>query len=200
MPPEAPDRDPVSLSGRAADHLRYIRETMESAATFTAVPGWGMVGMGITALGAAVVAGRLASPEAWLATWMLDAVAAVGLGAWALARKARRAGVLPWRGAGRRFVLGLAPPFAAAAVLTLPLHAVGGHGVTAGAWLLLYGAGVVTGGAFSVRPVPLMGAAFMALGAVALVAPDAWANGLLAAGFGGLHLGFGLVVAGRHGG
>ena len=61
-PPKAPDRDPVSLGGRAADHLRYIRETMESAATFTAVPGWGMVGMGVTALAASVLAARAASP------------------------------------------------------------------------------------------------------------------------------------------
>jgi hypothetical protein len=197
---DATEREPASLGGHAADHLKYIRDTMESAATFTAVPGWGMVGMGLTAAAAAAVASRVVSPQAWLATWLLDAVLAVGLGGWAIARKARRGGVLPWTGAGRRFVLGLAPPLAVAAVLTFPVHAAAGPGVTAATWLLLYGAGVVTGGAFSVRAVPLMGAAFMALGAVTVVAPVSWANALLAAGFGGLHLGFGVVVARRHGG
>ena len=63
-----------------------------------------------------------------------------------------------------------------------------------------FGPGVVTGGAFSVRTVPVMGMAFMALGAVALVAPAGWRDVLLAAGFGGLHILFGLFIAWRHGG
>ena len=190
---------PASLHGRAADHLRYIRETMESAATFTAVPGWGMVVMGGSALLAAVVAASAPSAGLWLAIWLADAVLAFALGAWALRLKARRAGVRAWRGAGRRFVLGLLPPIGAAAILTLPVHAATGPETTGALWLLLYGAGVVTGGAFSVRSVPLMGAAFMALGAASLVVPGA-TDGLLAAGFGGLHVVFGVVVARRHGG
>lgn len=50
------------------------------------------------------------------------------------------------------------------------------------------------------RPVQLMGAGFMALGALAFVAPAAWGDWFMAAGFGGLQIGFGLVIARRHGG
>jgi hypothetical protein len=85
-------------------------------------------------------------------------------------------------------------------VLTFFLVRAGMQSALPPTWLLLYGAGIVTGGAFSVPLVPVMGVCFMAMGALAVMAPVVWGNGFLAAGFGGLHILFGALIARRHGG
>lgn len=194
--------DPVAMHTHAMDNLRFIRDTMESASAFTAVPGWGGVAMGLSAFLAAAVASVTASLEQWMAVWLADAVFALAVGGWAMARKARGAGARVYLGAGRRFVLSLGPALLAAAVLTAVLYTAGPLGRTAipGMWLLLYGAGVVTAGAFSVRAVPVMGFCFMIAGGVAFVAPASWSNLLMALGFGGLHVVFGVIIARRYGG
>ncbi|MBW8874989.1 MAG: hypothetical protein JF614_08495 [Acidobacteria bacterium] len=184
----------------AIDNLRFIRETMEGAAYFTAVSGLGEMAVGATALGAAYLAARQASFPGWLATWLGEALLAFLITVGAVVWKARRAEVSLFSAPGRRFVLGLLPPLFAGALLTAVLLVSGMVALLPGVWLLLYGTGVVTGGAFSVRTVPVMGLGFMALGAVALVAPPSWGGALMAAGFGGLHLIFGAFIAWRHGG
>ena len=182
------------------DDLRFIRRTMERGAAFTAVPGWGGIGMGITALVAATIAATRPTPESWLAVWLAEAGIAVGIGVWAMRRKARRAGLPLLSGAGRKFALSFLPPALAGALLTIGLYRMGALGLVPGTWLLLYGAAIVTGGTFSVKVVPVMGLCFMALGSIALLAAPAWGDPLLAAGFGGLHIGFGLYIARKHGG
>ena len=110
---------------------------------------------------------------------------ALTLGGWTMAAKARRAGTTVFSYSGRRFVLELVPPLLVGALLTGALVRAGlVRRRCPGTWLLLYGTGVVTGGAYSVRVVPLMGLCFMGLGAVALFGPAAWGNALMAAGFG----------------
>ena len=197
--PDPPD-EPPGLHARAVDNLRFIRETMERATAFTAVPGWGAVAVGSTALVAAFLAARQPSAGAWLRIWLAEGVLALAIAGWAMARKARRARQPLWSGPGRKLVRGLAPPWVAAAPLTLALAQAGRLDLLPGAWLLLYGCGVVTGGAFSVPVVPLMGGCAMALGTAALLTPAAWGDAWLGAGFGGLHVVFGLVIARRYGG
>lgn len=182
------------------DNLRYIRETMESAAAFTAVPGWGAVAMGVTALAAAYLAGREATAGVWVRIWVLEAVLAAAVGGFTMFRKARAAGVPLLSGAGRKFALSLLPPLVTGAVLTVVLYDAGRPELLPGVWLLLYGTAVVAAGTFSVGIVPVMGLCFMVAGTVALLGPAAWGEPLLAAGFGGLHIAFGLVIARRYGG
>jgi hypothetical protein len=198
-PTTAHSAEPVTLQSHAIDNLRYIREAMESSASFTSVPGRGGMLMGLTALAAAATAEWLL-PARWLEIWLADAVLAFAIGGWAMARKARAQGVRLSRGVGRRFLLSLSPPRAAAALFTVALTRLEVTELVPATWLLLYGAAVITGGAFSVRLVPAMGACFMVLGLAAIVTPHAWSNALLAAGFGGLHLIFGGIIARRYGG
>lgn len=192
--------DPIPINLRAADHLRYIRETMENAAEFTAVPGWGGVTMGMTALAAGVLAAWQTSPGAWIAVWLAEAFVAVGIAAPAAASKARHANSSLFSGPGRKFVLSFAPPIVVGGLLTLALIHLGAVSALPGIWLLLYGTAIVTGGAFSVRAVPIMGLCLMALGAAALFAPASWGNLFMVAGFGLVQIAFGLWIALKYGG
>jgi hypothetical protein len=188
------------MHAHAIDNLRYIRQTMESAGSFTAVPGIGGILMGATALGAALVAGHGPGTTFWLAIWLVAAVAALTIGVLFAAQKAHAVKMPLLTGPGRKFVRGLVPPMLAGAVLTAALYRAGVPGPIPGAWMLLYGTGVVTGGAASVRVVPVMGICFMVIGAAALFAPPSWGNGLLAAGFGGIHILFGTIITVKYGG
>jgi hypothetical protein len=196
----ADQADPVAMDDRARDNLRFIRETMERAGSFTAVPGWGGIAMGITALGTAAIAARQSSPLAQLLAWLVEAAVASAIATWTTLSKARHTGTPLLTGPGRRFVYSFAPPLFAGALLTLLLVQDGLMSVVPGMWLLLYGTGVVTGGAFSIRIVPLMGLCFMVLGTVALFCPLSWSNAFLAVGFGGFHIVFGAMIARKYGG
>jgi len=184
----------------AIDNLRYIRGMMERAGSFTAVPGWGGVAMGFTALTAAVIASMQHSQRAWLATWVVEGILAFIIGSWAVHWKIKAAHLSLRSEPARRFVLSFAPPVAAGAALTVGLIRMGLIAPIPGVWLLMYGTAVVTGGTFSAPVVPIMGSAFMAEGALALFAPAAWGDALLAFGFGGLHILFGALIARRYGG
>ena len=188
------------LDSHAENNLRFIRATMERAASFTAVPGWGGVAMGITALAAAAVSLLARNPGEWLAVWLAEACLAIAIGLWTMARKARRTNTDLFSGPARRFLLTLIPPLVAAALLTLAFERAGLVSLLPGVWLLLFGTAIVTGGAMSIRTVLVMGALFMLLGAAALFSPAGWGTAYLAAGFGGLQIGFGIAIARRHGG
>jgi hypothetical protein len=190
---------PQPLADKALDNLRYIRATMERAGSFTAVPGWGQVAVGITALAAAVVAARQQSTLNWLVVWLAEAILALAIGGWSMVRKARAGNDSLLSGPGRRFGLSFLPPLVVGGLLTGALYFGGARPLLPAVWLLLYGTGVVTGGAFSVRVVPVMGLGFLVLGAVALFTPTL-GDWLLAAGFGGLHIVFGFWIARRYGG
>jgi len=197
VPPET--EHPPALHERAMDNLRYIRETMERASAFTGISGWGQVGIGATAFLAAFIAAQQSSFKSWLAVWMAEALVSLLIAGWSMDRKARAAQLPLLSGPGRKVAFSLSPPILAGGLLTIILYRAGLIDFIPGVWLLLYGTGVVTGGMFSVPIVPLMGMCFMGLGAAALFLP-AFANWCMAAGFGGLHIVFGVIIARRYGG
>jgi hypothetical protein len=191
---------PEPLSGRAAENLRYIRQTMERGVTFTSIPGFGGAIMGAVALVASGFAARQSDGDRWLITWLVAATIAAVIGLAAMARKARRAGATLTGANARRFALGMAAPFVAGAAITYELWATRNFTAMPPTWLLLYGAGVLTGGIVSVPVVRLLGVCFMVLGIAAIMTPPAWGNVWLAGGFGGLQVAFGIYIARNHGG
>jgi hypothetical protein len=192
--------DAPEMHARAMDNLSYIRGIMEAAGTFTAMSGWGQVVIGITAIAATLVASRQALSWAWVATWLAEAGIAAGISVASMTLKAHAAN-MPLRGEQiRKLILSFSPPMIVGAVLTALFVDRGMYALLPGVWMLLYGAAVVSAGTYSTRIVPMMGAAFMLTGAAAFVAPPSWTTALLMAGFGGLHIVFGVWIARRHGG
>jgi len=190
----------VPMHEHALDNIRYIRDTMERAGAFTAIPGWGGVAMGCIAVAAGLLAMRQTTHTMWMACWVAAALAASAAGGFAMWRKALSAGTELFAAPGRRFVLGFAPAILVASIVTGRLAQTGQWDMLPGLWLMLYGVAILSAGVFSIRLVPGMGIAFVALGAAALHAPPAWGHWLLIAGFGGLHIVFGLIIARRYGG
>jgi len=197
---------PSPLHAHALDNIRYIRDTMSRAGTgpFTAIPGWGGVLMGVSALAAALVAGPPDGSVRWIAIWFGEAVVAVVIALAGMTLKSRRADTPLWTSSSGapafRFALGFVPPLVAGIVLTPVFAMLDATARLPGIWLLLYGTAAATGGAYSVRVVPIMGLSFMALGTAAFAAPPEWGHFFLAAGFGGLHIVFGFLIARKYGG
>jgi hypothetical protein len=192
--------DPAPMHEHARSNLRYIRETMERASAFTSIPGWGGVVIGLTAIGAAVVAHPYAGTRRWLLTWLAEAVLAALIAGVTMFVKAQRAGV-SFRGTpARRFFISYFAPIVAGAALTYALGQREMYAALPAVWLLLYGASFISSGAFSIRVVPVMGVCYMLFGLAACFAGPRVANALVGAGFGGLHVIFGFVIARRYGG
>ncbi len=192
--------EPPALHDRAMDNLQYIRETMERATAFTGISGWGQVAIGVSALAASFIAAQQKSFTNWLAIWCGEALVALLITGWSMDRKARAAKMPLLSGPGRKVAFSLSPPLFAGGLVTVVLYRAGLTNAIPGLWLLLYGTGVVTGGMFSVSAVPIMGLCFMGLGAAAFLAPAGFANWFMAAGFGALHIVFGVIIARRYGG
>lgn len=191
---------PVALHDRALDDLRFIRQTMANATAFTAISGLGFLVVGVGAIVTDQVVQSLDGTLPRVGAWVVDAGLSMAIGLMGAAFKARRAGEAVLSGPFRKFALSFAPTIAAGALLTMLLVRHDLPALLPALWLLLYGAGMVAAGAFSVRVVPAMGLAFLALGALAALGPPEWGRWLMLGGFGGLHLIFGAIIARHYGG
>ncbi len=192
--------EPPSLSGRAMDNLQFIRETMERSTHFTAVPGYGGIFMGLTAIAASVVANNQAHVKDWLIVWIAEAVLAFAIGLFAMWQKSKIANMPLNSAPAKKFAKSFLPPLICGVVLTFGLWRFGFFEPMIPAWLLLYGAAVICGGAFSVRVIPVMGWCFVALGAIAFLLPAGYGNSVMGFGFGILHIVFGFIIARKFGG
>jgi hypothetical protein len=204
MAPSSPGNPPISespaLHARAMADLRFIRETMASVSSFSAFSGWGLILIGAVATACGLLAAGQPTRLRWLGAWVTAAAVSAVIGALSTARKTRTARQPLIPGPASKFALSLAPALVSGALLTGALERAGRFDLLPGMWLLLYGAGLVAAGAWSVKVVPVIGTTFMVLGALGLLVPLPWSNWLLIAGFGGLHVAFGVIVGRKHGG
>lgn len=194
------ENGPVSLGDRAIDNLKYIREAMERSSSFTAVPGYGGMLMGATAVAASYIAATQVYLRDWLVVWLIEAALAFAIGLLAMWQKAKLAGGPLVSTPARKFAQAFAPPLIAGVAITLGLWRYEQYEMMAPVWMLCYGAAVVCGGAYSVRVVPVMGWCFMVLGAAAFALPAVYSNWLMAASFGMTHIIFGAIIARKYGG
>lgn len=197
---ETQEDEPINIGDRALDNLAFIRETMERSASFTAIPGYGGALMGVTAIGAAIIAHNQPGIKGWTITWLVEAFLACGIGMFAMWQKAKSSGDSLSSKPARKFAFGFAPPIIAGIILTSLFYFKGLFAFMPTVWLTLYGTAVVTGGAYSVRIVPIVGWIFVGLGLVSVFVDTSYGNLLMGLGFGVLHVVFGLIVARRYGG
>lgn len=190
----------TAMHERAAESIEFIRETMVRSASFTAVPGQGGMVMGVIGLVAAGFGIYAPTPRAWLGTWLVAATMAAPIGLVATIVKARRNNVALWSASGRRFMQGFLPALVAGAALTWALVRAERVELLAPTWLLLYGAGILAGATASIPVLTWLGAEFMLLGCGAVLTGGRWADVWLGAGFGGLQIVFGIIIARKHGG
>lgn len=195
-----PTAQPQALHDRAADDLRYIRAAMERATPFTAVSGRGYILLGVTALVAAALAARTSTATAWLAVWLVELAVAAVIAILTTAQKARRLGTPLAGAAGRKLLLGFTPVMIAGGAITFAMVRAGDATLLPGVWLAVYGAAVIGGGVFSIKPVPALGATFLTVGVATLLVTSLPGDAMLALGFGGLHIVWGILIARRHGG
>ena len=197
LPQGAPSE---SIGERAAADLRFIRIAMERSVAFTAVPGIGGAAMGAVGVAAAIAASAQPTPDRWLAVWLGAASVAFAIGLVTIIRKARRFEVSLAGRSAKNFAMALMAPVAGGAGVTIALWSAGAYSAMPSAWLLMYGAGVITGGMFSVPVIRIAGLAFMIFGFAAALSPPAWGNAVLGAGFGAVHLVSGIYIVRNHGG
>lgn len=191
---------PVTLSERAIDNLQFIRETMERSTHFTAVPGYGGMLMGVTAIAAAYIASNQVYRRDWLVVWLTEACLAFAIGLLAMWQKSKISGTSLFSVPAKKFAFGFTPSLICGVAITLGLWRYEHYEIMAPVWMLLYGAAVVTGGAFSVRVVPVMGWVFIAIGAAAFALPAVYGDLLMGASFGLMHIVFGAIIAKKYGG
>ena len=183
----------IPLDTHAAATLQYIRASMDAAVSLS-IPGSAGIAMGSVGLLAAVLAVAPAFRPYWFWIWIAAALIAASLGAFRMARQPASRGSLLSGTPVRRFMLGLFPGLFAGAVMTVVLRVTGNDQLLPASWLVLYGCALIAASAPTTRALGVLGACFVGLGLLTYALSPAWHMLALGAGFGGLHLVFGLLA------
>jgi hypothetical protein len=183
----------VLIDSHAAATLRYIRASMDAAASL-AVPGSAGLAMGIVGLLAAAFSSSPNLHKHWLAIWLVAAVLAAGLGGSLVARRSSWRALTLVGTPARKFVLCLFPALFAGMIMTGVHWYYGNLRAIPPTWLLLYGCALIAASATTTRTIGVLGGSFVTLGLLALILPEGLQIPMLAVGFGGLHILFGFFI------
>jgi hypothetical protein len=183
----------VQIDSHAVATLRYIRASMEGAASF-AVPGSAGILLGAIGLLAAAFSSLPTMHEHWFAIWLWAAASAAAFGSIHMANQSSLHGFKLIGTPLRKFALCLFPSFCAGVVMTAVHWSYGNLHAIPGTWLLLYGCALVAASVTTTRTIGILGALFAVLGCAALLLPDRLQILMLGAGFGGLHIIFGFLI------
>ena len=186
----------VQMGSHAASTLRYIRASMESAASL-AVPGSAGIAMGMFGVAAALLSSMPGLHAYWFRIWLIAAAGAAVVGGTLVARQSSLRALLRAGTPLRRFALCLCPSLLAGAVMTVVHYSHGHMQAVPGTWLLLYGCALIAASAATIRTIGILGASFAGLGLLALLLPERLQILMLGLGFGGLHLLFGYLIGWR---
>ena len=211
-----PDTSPASA--HPLDTLRDIRSIMDRSSRFLSLSGWSGVWAGACALAGALVAHRwLQEPEAAAVLRRdyrpaLDDVGVVlpffllGVAVFCVAligaffftrRRAHREGQQLWSPAARRLFTSMAVPLVAGAALVIAFLWYGSGIFVAPACLLFYGIALVSAARHTLTEINGLGYAQILLGMINLAFPG-YGLYFWAAGFGVLHILYGLMMWRRH--
>lgn len=183
----------VQIESHAAATLRYIRASMDGASS-VAVPGSAGIAMGSIGLLATALSSAPSLHDHWLGIWLLAAAAAAASGLPLITQPSSLRG-LTLRGAPvRKFALCLLPSLFGGVVMTLVHWSYGNLHAIPGTWLLLYGCALISASVATTRTIAAIGGSFVVLGLLALLLPGEFQVLMLGAGFGGLHILFGLLI------
>jgi hypothetical protein len=183
----------VQIESHAAATLRYIRASMDGAAS-VAVPGSAGIAMGGVGLLATALSCVPSLRGHWLGIWLVAAVVAAGVGLPLITQPSSLRGLTLSGTPVRKFALCLLPSVFAGVVMTGVHWRSGDLQAIPGTWLLLYGCALISASVATTRTIAIMGASFVTLGVVALLLGSELQVFMLGAGFGGLHILFGLLI------
>jgi len=183
----------VHIDSHAAATLRYIRDSMEGAASFV-VPGSAGIALGVIGLLSAALSSAPSLHEHWLQIWLLAALAAAAVGGVLLVRESSLRGLRLIGTPIRKFALCLIPSLAAGLIMTAVHWSYGNLHAIPGTWLLFYGCALISASTVTTRTIGLLGASFALLGVLALLLPGSAQIFMLGTGFGGLHIVFGILI------
>jgi hypothetical protein len=183
----------VHIDSHAAATLRYIRDSMEGAASFV-VPGSAGIALGVIGLLAAALSSAPTLHEYWIGIWLTAALAAAGVGSALLVRESSLRGLRLIGTPIRKFALCLVPSLAAGLIMTAVHWSYGNLHAIPGSWLLFYGCALISASTVTTRTIGILGGSFAVLGVLALLLPGGAQIMMLGAGFGGLHIIFGILI------